>query len=1133
MSDERPWFDGELGGWLGELWETPVGRRWLLKAGLGSAAAMAAGAWVAPGSARAAKRASAASTRVGLQFALGAAGGLSGLVLVANGQRYPLVAHTEQSRTALRATGGLWARIRLSALTHHVPDVVLPAGQGVVITVYGRQDGRDVVVSQLQHCPADATLALAKLSHRLKGSVKGVVASRPRLASLGLGATALSTPEEAVALSTVLDTYTAAETLVKLHPNVATRNPAALSVTQSVLADSGDVQGLGTYIQTMQKQGRPYATNVDVLDADGAKSQIVIGGQTQTFQMTQLNRDDDTFVRRTRQAVIAGVRGVRDSQDLGAVIDQPLEQDKTASTMTWVQPEGVFPTPTPFSRQLAAGAGIDVKVKNDGFLFGTRTEFKGIDQKGNVSLKLYNNFVRWIWVYVQYLGKNDSNLSADPNAKFPNTKHAQSLGLLPQVFTVLGIPVWDQNSIDVTLNFPEDAHSARLLYCGLGSDLLDGGWRQYFPADAYPGGIAPTDEVVVSALLTAILTIGLNVFALATDLDIAATWISIRKNIVGDLFDMSEAFLAVLNGTIPLTVSEAAAAALAAGAARITDANAKLDNLWSILLGLATVIPKVIFNPRAVKFFFNIAETLVADSAADKLAESLPVAGQVLAVIEAVGDAITLAEVCAETILSPWVIENEVTRTYAATVTIDPDPAHRVFPFTATGWRLEAKVDGALVLDAITGSVKGGSSDPLVVRVVAPFGGAQIQWSVVLTDARGSQVGTGASALLVNDDPASPPTQVHFAITEQPATLTAATVFKRAATTAYSPADQGYVWSDRVTVTATATSEGLQEVLSAAIATRLGIAGAVFKAGDKYWLRGVPVAENGKVIKLGVARQEGYLRRPFLLLDSFVAQADEGNHVLLEPDETTQGYHVRKLTLDPHSGQLTWDPAVSHGEFQLPVDAAGLHSSGKVVVVSTASGRVGRLKPVVIPTAASGPSTPQRAAYTGGPGTQIGLLSSPVALAVTNPGTVLVLEAAGLQLSAFDLNGNPVRYFGENPNDRQYTLALTPGRAYLDVAVDGANQIYLLSHAGDGTHPDDYYLDVHTQTGTPLVTKSSGVNAPHIAVDYFRSIFVANYAPLTDLNTTTPHKNPDLSVTEPSLSRFDPTQPTKLLHFTG
>ena len=36
-----------------------------------------------------------------------------------------------------------------------------------------------------------------------------------------------------------------------------------------------------------------------------------------------------------------------------------------------------------------------------------------------------------------------------------------------------------------TLDFPESAHTARLLFCGLGSNITDGSWRQYFPADAY------------------------------------------------------------------------------------------------------------------------------------------------------------------------------------------------------------------------------------------------------------------------------------------------------------------------------------------------------------------------------------------------------------------------------------------------------------------------------------------------------------------------------------------------------------------------------------------------------------------------------------------------------------------------
>ena len=81
-----------------------------------------------------------------------------------------------------------------------------------------------------------------------------------------------------------------------------------------------------------------------------------------------------------------------------------------------------------------------------------------------------------------------------------------------------GIPLWDTNTVDVTLTFPPEAHTARLLYCGLGNDAVAGGWRQYFPADAYPDRIAPSDEVLFPALVTGLLTIGVNFFALTADI---------------------------------------------------------------------------------------------------------------------------------------------------------------------------------------------------------------------------------------------------------------------------------------------------------------------------------------------------------------------------------------------------------------------------------------------------------------------------------------------------------------------------------------------------------------------------------------------------------------------------------------
>ena len=90
---------------------------------------------------------------------------------------------------------------------------------------------------------------------------------------------------------------------------------------------------------------------------------------------------------------------------------------------------------------------------------------------------------------------------------------------------------------------------------------------------------------------------------------------------------------------------------------------------------------------------------------------------------------------------------------------------------------------------------------------------------------------------------------------------------------------------------------------------------------------------------------------------------------------------------------------------------------------------------------------------------------------------MLVLEAGTTQISAFDLNGNPVRYFGTGPDaDRKFTRDLVSKGTPLDLAVDGAGQIYVLYFTGTGSAPVDYHVDVYTKSGDVLDTHSPGVN---------------------------------------------------------
>jgi hypothetical protein len=1170
MSDDRQHLDPEHASLVQQLLATPVGRRWLIKAGLGSAAAVAAAhlpPWDArvslaaagpplPVAAQSATGAARASVPTMLQFALGShgraaasstptqgasAGAVTNLTLSANGVRIPLAAHTAASRAALKAQGGLWADMNLEAVTHYAADVPLPADRGMICSVQGTRGATQVLVAQHWYAPATATRALAQLAAR-GGGLHGMIGSEKRLRALGLTPEQVSTPEHVEQLDRVVDPHQTAAAIVGHHPNVATIDASSVKPTKDLLLGTPEVQTLGDAIAAMPGLGQDLATYVPATNSDNkTPTQIQLTDNsvsppkviTTGFTTLQFNQDQG-FVDTFKAGVGAGVKGVRNSGDLGQVIDKPIAEYPIGTPFkTWVQPQGVTPTARPYSPMTtAAGGGLQVSIKNTGLLYGTYTEATGDFSGGQVPLKIYNNWVRWMWVYVQYIAKKDDNLSVNPGATWPDTQYSKSLALLPQVFTVLGVPIWDTNTIDVTLDFPEGAHTARLLYCGLGSNINGGDWRQYFPPDAYADRVAPTDEVLVAALLTGIMTIGLTVFTLAADVAVAGVWVKAREIAEGIIPKIGQPALIdqireVIEASAAYTAAEAAAATVIGGAATyqaISNNHQSTANIWDILLSMASVIPKVLFSPAFLnKFWGDVGQAVTESFVAEKVLEAIPLMGEVISVLSVVGDVATLAEESAEAIVAPWVIENEVNLTYQATVTVSRDLANnaRTWPATARSWRLEALVDGALVLDPITGPLNPDGrteSDPLVMTVAAPFGGVSIKWSFVVLDEAGNQVGTGVSPEYPNDDPADPPSTVVFQITEIPEPITAQTVFQRADTITYSESAGGYTWSEQVTDNGTIASKGIQQVTGVSVSTTAGVVGAVWKQNDRYYLRGIPVAENGATVPLDTHPKLGYARPPFLLFDPFVDRKDIGNHVLLEPDDTSDAYFIRKLTLDPETGAINWDSSTSLGMFPLPVSAAALHSSGRVVAINTETGRLAWLQPVNTP-------RPSLAAYSAGHGTQVGLLQSPVALAVTNPGTVLVLEAGAARLSSFDLNGGPVQYFG--PKNDQYTQSLASPGTYLDVAVDGANQIYLLYHTSDGSQVDDYHIDVYTAAGEPLVTRSPGVNIGRLAVDYWRSVYGVNFDPLTELGTATPRIDPALGVAEPSVSRFDPITPVQ------
>ena len=371
-------------------------------------------------------------------------------------------------------------------------------------------------------------------------------------------------------------------------------------------------------------------------------------------------------------------------------------------------------------------------------------------------------------------------------------------------------------------------------------------------------------------------------------------------------------------------------------------------------------------------------------------------------------------------------------------------------------------------------------SDPLVLAVTTPFGGDTIQWSFVVLDEFGHQVGTGVSPKYTNNDPNNAPTTVSFNITELPETVDASTTFERKDTFLYSNSagtSGGYTWSNASGVIEAANAavpssgSAIQEVTGATIATKAGVVGMVWKQNDRYFLQGIPVDQNTDTLDLVGSHQERLRPSTVPALRRLRRTTGPG-----QPRAARAGRHLRRL-LRPQR-----QPGLHHRRHRLGLDRSA-HSAR-----SCCPSR----PPPCTPRAASSPSTPTAVAWAwsirpprrGPAWPPTAPVQAPRSACSSrpppSPSPTLARSSssrlAPRQLAAFDLNGNPVKYFGTDPNNLQYTQPLANPGTYLDLAVDGANHIYLLYYTNDGSQPGDYHLDVYNPNGTPLTTLSTGIN---------------------------------------------------------
>jgi hypothetical protein len=208
------------------------------------------------------------------------------------------------------------------------------------------------------------------------------------------------------------------------------------------------------------------------------------------------------------------------------------------------------------------------------------------------------------------------------------------------------------------------------------------------------------------------------------------------------------------------------------------------------------------------------------------------------------------------------------------------------------------------------------------------------------------------------------------------------------------------------------------------------------------------------------------------------------------------------------------------GKLNLPATRLLLHPAGYAVSINAENHKLETLKLPQQPVDETTASRSWLARAVSGYGQRPGLMDTPVAAAISADGVILVLEdsSGNNRIQAFDIGGNPIRFFTKQKQPYFLPLDATQNASYLDLAVEFSGFVYVLSIDEASVH----WLDVYhrDQEGTAPLCRSSGVNAARMAVNFWRTVYTLNYEILTLPNGAIP------SLTEPSVSYWIPSNKT-------
>lgn len=429
-------------------------------------------------------------------------------------------------------------------------------------------------------------------------------------------------------------------------------------------------------------------------------------------------------------------------------------------------------------------------------------------------------------------------------------------------------------------------------------------------------------------------------------------------------------------------------------------------------------------------------------------------------------------------------------------VTLQPDPATGVWPYSAARWQVTCLYGGGFT-QCLAGDMP---PSPAVTPVTLEFGAIPTAGPIILTAVIADSAQETLARATGRATPPQPPSgrtlAVSLPVADLPTRLAAATRYARRARLAWT--GSAYQWR-AADGSGGAGASGGGASLDALVALTmqgdqlcLGYAWRVLDQPTPSCATGAQISAPYFIQNIGTAIPDAQLKT---LPCGLVAAPS----LAYSPSGTGGGYYLDTQgdpwVLRPVGfGPGQFDPTASTGVARFPAQSGAVslcvHPAGYAALVNADAGLLEIVGLAAAPVAdAQAPMALSHA----GTGARIGLLNTPCAVAVLPNGGLAVLEQGNARIQAFDLQANPLPIF-----KGACSLALRQGAeaGYRDLAVSDDGHLFVLGCAAGGNQARDWFLDIYDPDGTWLAT-TPGVCAAKIALGPAMTLYTLDTDSLT------------------------------------